>query len=204
MREEVSVYLGGPIKYADDERGWRQLAEKTTECSNGNTKVELNWLNPLDKYNCKEDSIHILPDGKEGTGDDTIVNDWEIVDEDLKLIGRADIMFIGEWNVDVRSVGTPMEIMYANYVQPMPIIAFGESPFDFLSPWFRHHVDHYYTDFGKALAAVCDMAVGVVEDGPVALVRSPEPSGVHKPQAWEDDVNHEFAVDGTSTTGGER
>ena len=123
------IYLAGPVDNISDPGSWRD----TIEYKYGD---EFEILNPLSKYDVPVDQLTITWDRErdERTGH---VAAQEIVDRDLKSIDEADAVLV-RWDAEARTIGTPMEIMYAWNEHDMPIAL--REPADpppewELSPW---------------------------------------------------------------------
>jgi len=127
-----TVYLAGPVAELDDGgAGWR-----------GDVEVEHGHLydfrNPLSKYNVPVDGLTIV-DGATHGGDN-VVSVSEIVEGDKHLLTESDAVLVGY--SAVRSIGTPMEVMWA-YERDKPVAIWlrdGTACED-LSPWYRYHAD---------------------------------------------------------------
>jgi nucleoside 2-deoxyribosyltransferase len=133
MTDEPTVYLAGPVAHAPDGEGgasWRDRFEDRFG-------DRFNVLNPLSKYNVPLDDLRIKP-GVSNPNDETAVGVDELVRNDKQMIEGADVVLVGY--KPVRSVGTPMETMYA-YERDIPVVLWDrDGDFD-LSPWYKYHVD---------------------------------------------------------------
>lgn len=113
------VYLGGPINGCTDEEahGWRDALKPELE------KRGFIYLDPMVRdYRGREDEA------------------WrEIVEEDKKDIGQADILLM---NCPKPSVGTSMEI-FLGWRSNKKIIAVVPERAS-VSPWLRYHVETTY------------------------------------------------------------
>jgi len=92
------------------------------------------------------DSLRSCP----GDDRDDTVSVGEIVTSDKALIDKSDAILVGY--TAVRSIGTPMEVMYA-YDRDIPTalwIRDGTDSED-LSPWYRHHVTGVFDALRPAL-----------------------------------------------------
>lgn len=107
----MRVYLAGPIRNAEDDgRGWR---DDVADMSG------FMVVNPLDEY-------------------DHTSGEWSpyrVVESDLQWIRHCDVMLVN-WSSDVKSVGTPMEILYAHRVLDIPVYAVCDGD---VSPWITAH-----------------------------------------------------------------
>lgn len=129
----VTIYLAGPVATLDDGgAGWR---ESVLEYLGGDETVEA--LNPLDKYNVPVDDLTVVH-GMSDEDDETTVGTVEIVGSDKQLVEASDAVLVGY--EDVKSIGTPMEVMYAyDRDKPVGIWIRDETDAEELSPWYRHH-----------------------------------------------------------------
>jgi len=130
MSEKPTVYLAGPVQHADDGgEGWRTAIEDTV--------TNINWRNPLAKYNVPADGINII---SEKTDAPDTVTPADIVNADKELLRDSEAVLVGY--SDVKQVGTPMEVMFA-YEQSIPIVIWLRNATDraSLSPWYQYHAD---------------------------------------------------------------
>lgn len=133
MTDEPTVYLAGPVAHAPDGEGGASWRDRFEARFGGRFEVR----NPLSKYNVPLDDLCIKP-GVSNPNDETTVGIDELVRNDKQMIEGADVVLVGY--KPVRSVGTPMEVMYA-FERDIPVILWGrEGGFD-LSPWYKYHTD---------------------------------------------------------------
>lgn len=127
---EPTFYLAGPVMSVDDGgAGWR---DEVTDLFDG----EYEFLNPLGKYNVPAENLKVV-DGTSGEADNVVGVD-EIVEEDKRLLRHSDGILVGY--SAVRSIGTPMEVMWARERDlPVAIWIRDGTDMDDLSPWYRHH-----------------------------------------------------------------
>lgn len=128
---DATIYLAGPVAEAPDSgSGWREMIIEEF----GET---VDFANPLSKYDVPAESLDIMP----GTTDesDTTVGVDEIVESDKQMLANSDALFVGY--SDVKSIGTPMEVMWA-FERDIPVCLWVRdgTPYDDLSPWYRYHV----------------------------------------------------------------
>ena len=129
---EPTIYLAGPVMSMDDGGArWRT----DVEIEHGHL---YDFKNPLSKYNIPVDGIEIV-DGATHGGDN-VVSVSEIVEGDKHLLAESDAVLVGY--SAVRSIGTPMEVMWA-YERDMPVVLWSRdyTSRSQLSPWYRYHVD---------------------------------------------------------------
>jgi len=128
---EPIIYLAGPVAHKDDGgASWREAIKDAYE----DEPVE--FRDPLDKYNVPAQDLDVVP-GESDPDEDTTVGVREIVEGDKELIDESDGILVGY--EPVRSVGTPMEVMYA-YERDMPIGMWVRDEDGTFSPWYRGHV----------------------------------------------------------------
>jgi len=130
MSEKPTVYLAGPVQHADDGgEGWRTAIEDTV--------TNINWRNPLAKYNVPADGINII---SEKTDAPDTVTPADIVNADKELLRDSEAVLVGY--SDVKQVGTPMEVMFA-YEQSIPCVIWLRNATDRASrsPWYLYHAD---------------------------------------------------------------
>lgn len=141
-----AIYLAGPVmSLADGGAGWR---DEVIDLFGD----EYDLLNPLAKYNVPAEDLTVV-DGTSGDADNVVgVN--EIVEEDKRLLRHCDGVLVGY--SAVRSIGTPMEVMWARERDlPVAIWIRDGSDFEDLSPWYRYHA--------TAMTNCLDMALGHLE-----------------------------------------
>lgn len=141
---EPTIYLAGPVmSMADGGAGWREDVEAYSDGGGIETK------NPLSKYNAAVDDIEIVDGGTHG-GDNATVSVSEIVEGDKHLLAESDAVLVGY--SAVRSIGTPMEVMWA-HERDMPVAVWirDDTEPQELSPWYRYHADHITTTLPIAL-----------------------------------------------------
>ena len=145
-----TVYLAGPVMSMDDGgAGWRT----DVEIEHGHL---YDFKNPLSKYNVPVDGLDVVADGTHGG--DNAVSVSEIVEGDKHLLAESDAVLVGY--SAVRSIGTPMEVMWA-FERDMPIAIWtrdGTDPSE-LSPWYRYHADIITNSVELALGGL-DRRVG--------------------------------------------
>lgn len=128
-----TVYLAGPIQFADDGgHGWRNRVATEFET------VGIEWSDPLDKYDARSEAVIVHngdPPENPPEGSD-LISTTELVEADKELVAAADALLVG-WD-DVPSAGTPMEVLYA-YERDTPVVVWYRG--DSLSPWMQYHAD---------------------------------------------------------------
>lgn len=132
--DNPTVYLAGPVAaYDDGGAEWRDVVKSEYE------DYTITFLDPLDKYNVPAEDLSIVP-GKSDPGDDTTVGITDIVESDKQMLRDSDAVLVGY--SDVKSIGTPMEVMWAK-LHGLPVIMWirDETFAEALSPWYRHHAD---------------------------------------------------------------
>lgn len=161
----VSIYLAGPIQHEDDNgSSWRDDLKETYP--------EIDWLDPLDKYDFSNDDLTYISEeeieqhddptfklnaqvGEEN--DEYYVTPDDIVENDKKMIDEVDGVLVG-WS-EVPSAGTPMEVMYTymlNELHPhrdrIPVVVWwrDSDPESHLSPWLEYHSDSVTEDRHEA------------------------------------------------------
>lgn len=141
----LSVYLAGPVQHkADGGAAWRECIEDAHR--------DIDWLNPLSKYNVPVEGIDIVSDAADADGK-TSVTPEDIVSGDKELLRDADVVFVGY--SAVRSIGTPMEVMWAyDHYKPVVLWIRDKTPVSDLSPWYRYHADEIYGERSNAIRAV--------------------------------------------------
>jgi len=150
MSERPTIYLAGPVmSMADGGAGWREdLSERFGDA--------YEFKNPLAKYNIPVDDIEIV-DGASHGGDEA-VSVSEIVETDKHLLAESDAVLVGY--SAVRSIGTPMEVMWA-HEREMPVALWLRDNTDYadLSPWYRYHAGLVTNDVLMALGGL-DRRIG--------------------------------------------
>lgn len=120
-------YLAGPIRKVplDVAIEWREKATQDL------AKLGFASLSPMHRSN-------LMP--------------THIVEQDLRDIqlATAVLAYVPE---DIVTLGTPMEIFYANYVLHKPVIVFGTNE-DVLSPWIREFCIFHHTLYEEALVFI--------------------------------------------------
>lgn len=131
MSEVLSVYLAGPVQHvADGGASWRASLESD--------RPEVNWLNPLAKYNIPASDVEIVGEGSDAAGEDGTVTPDEIVSGDKDLLRDADAVLVGYTHM--KQIGTPMEVMWAwDHYMPVALWIRDGTDVDELSPWYRYH-----------------------------------------------------------------
>lgn len=131
MDSRTTIYLAGPVGHVEDGgAGWRSEAIDLYD-------DEYDFRDPLSKYNVPVEGLTVV-DGTSNPNTDETVGVDEIVEGDKKLLRESDGVLVGY--SAVRSIGTPMEVMWAHERDyPVAIWVRDETDFDTLSPWYRHH-----------------------------------------------------------------
>lgn len=147
--DRPTVYLAGPVAHADAAgEPWRRRVMSTFD-------DRFDFENPLDKYNVPADNLTIVPGHASRTAQENgRVGVADIVEGDKTKLLASDAVLVGY--DPVRSVGTPMEVMWA-YMHHYPValwIRDGHADMDALSPWYRYHVDAVSASAEDALAAI--------------------------------------------------
>ena len=140
----TTVYLAGPVQHAPrGGAGWRETV--IDRYAGG----EYAFLNPLSKYNVPVDNLNVVADPD--PADPQTVGVRELVERDKGLIQDADAVLVGY--ADMKSIGTPMEVMYA-FDRDVPVALWlrDDTDIEALSPWYRYHADYIETDVGACLA----------------------------------------------------
>lgn len=140
------VYLAGPVANVQDGgAGWRDEVQEYFG-------DEYAFRDPLSKYNIPADQLDVVdgtsnPENRETVGVD------EIVEGDKQLLEESDGVLVGY--SAVRSIGTPMEVMWARERDyPVAIWVRDDTEFDELSPWYRYHATATTTDPGLGLSHI--------------------------------------------------
>jgi hypothetical protein len=131
---EFTVYLAGPVRFDDD--GGKSWREEIKEKYEDDEAVE--FKDPLDKYNIRVEDLEVVSGSESGESEVSVA---EIVHGDKEMIDECNALFVGY--SPVRSIGTPMEVMYA-YERDYPIgiwLRDSELNVEDLSPWYRYHTD---------------------------------------------------------------
>ena len=144
--DRTTVYLAGPVQHVD--RGgadWRtEVAEFYAD--------EYDFRDPLSKYNIPADDL-VVVDGISNPDNPTTGGVDEIVERDKGLINESDGLLVGY--SAVRSIGTPMEVMYArDRDYPVALWVRDGTDFETLSPWYRYHATAVTNDVGMALGHI--------------------------------------------------
>jgi nucleoside 2-deoxyribosyltransferase len=140
----TAIYLAGPVAHAPrGGAGWRETIIERYEGG------EYEFLNPLSKYNVPLEALDVVADPD--PADPETVGVRELVERDKGLIRDADGVLVGY--SPRRSIGTPMEVMYA-YAREIPTALWVRDGTDIeaLSPWYRYHTDYVAGDVGACLA----------------------------------------------------
>jgi nucleoside 2-deoxyribosyltransferase len=140
----TTIYLAGPVQHAPrGGAGWRETIIERYEGG------EYEFLNPLSKYNVPLEALDVVADPD--PADPETVGVRELVERDKGLIRDADGVLIGY--SPRRSIGTPMEVMYA-YAREIPTALWvrDDTDIEALSPWYRYHTDYVAGDVGACLA----------------------------------------------------
>lgn len=150
-----TIYLAGPVMNLDDGgAGWR---EDVIE----NYDDQFQFNNPLGKYNVPAESLTVV-DGTSGDSDHTVGVD-EIVTGDKELLRDSDAVLVGY--EAVRSIGTPMEVMWAfERDYPVAIWIRDSTPIDELSPWFQYHATAMTNSLQMALSHLDRQVGGETDD----------------------------------------
>lgn len=147
MSDAPRVYLAGPVQHKPDGgAAWRTAIEEAVP--------DIDWRNPLAKYNVPVDGIDIV--AEETDAPDT-VTPADIVDGDKELLRDSDAVLVGY--SDAKQIGTPMEVMFA-YDRYMPVVIWLRDETDHadLSPWYRYHADLITDSRDEAVAFFGDDA----------------------------------------------
>lgn len=136
--ETVAIYLAGPVGHLPDGGAeWR------------NSVVEFwgddyEFHDPLAKYNIPAEDLTVV-DGRSNPENPGTVGVEEIVEGDLELLWESDGVLVGY--EAVRSIGTPMEVMWARERDyPVAIWVRDDTEFGDLSPWYQYHATAITTD----------------------------------------------------------
>lgn len=117
-------YLAGPIRKVSEEWAtvWREKAIHDL------AKIGFDSLSPMHRTN---------------------LSSVQIVEQDLRDIqlATAVLAYVPE---DIVTIGTPMEIFYANYVLNKPVIVFGVNV-ETLSPWIKEHCISWNYQYEEAI-----------------------------------------------------
>ena len=162
---KLRVYLGGPIQHVNDYgKGWRNRLKKN--------HPEIDWVDPLDKYNTMEEAE------SEWTAE-------QVVEDDLRMIADCDAILV-HWQ-ETPSCGTPMEVFFTQWFPPMADMilnlawdlaeehaASKELREAFMHDAVRHHVRRV----GLPLVAA-ELIIGVASNMDVVVQTT-----VSEPSAW--------------------
>lgn len=129
--ERATIYLAGPVAaYSDGGAAWRDHVK-------AKFGDEFDFRDPLSKYNVPAEDLEVV-EGRSSAHDDTTVGVSEIVERDKRMIDESDGVLVGY--TAVRSVGTPMEVMFAREREmPVAIWLRDDTDEEALSPWYRYH-----------------------------------------------------------------
>lgn len=132
MDSKATIYLAGPVAACEDGgAGWRdEVMEYFAD--------EYEFRDPLSKYNVPVEGLSIVK-GRSNPKNPETVGVEEIVEGDKELLRESDGVLVGY--TPVRSIGTPMEVMWARE-RDYPVAIWVRDPateFDALSPWYRYH-----------------------------------------------------------------
>jgi nucleoside 2-deoxyribosyltransferase len=136
--DQPTVYLAGPVmSYADGGASWRESVKRAFG-------DEYDLRDPLAKYNVSAQELEVV-DGRSDPAVEETVGVDEIVEGDMQLLDESEGVLVGY--TQVRSTGTPMEVMYARE-RGMPVAVWVRDDTDFedLSPWYRYHATALTTD----------------------------------------------------------
>lgn len=141
---DPSIYLAGPVQHrSDGGASWRNSVIKT------HTDNPIEFYNPLSKYNIPATNIEVVADNA-GAGE---VTPTGIVEADKELLRKSDAVLVGY--SPVRSIGTPMEVMWAfERSKPIAIWIRDDTDIGELSPWYRYHADGIYYEAKEAIAGL--------------------------------------------------
>lgn len=131
MTKQATIYLAGPVAaYPDGGAEWRDHIK-------AEFGDEFHFSDPLSKYNVPAEDLEVV-EGQSRPHDDTTVGVAELVERDKRMIDGADGVLVGY--SAVRSIGTPMEVMYARE-RDMPVALWlrDDTDREDLSPWYRYH-----------------------------------------------------------------
>lgn len=153
MTDEPVIYLAGPVAHKHDGgASWREAIKDAY------ASEPVEFRDPLSKYNVPAQDLTVV-DGTSDPDDELTVGTLEIVEGDKELIDESDAVLVGY--EPVRSIGTPMEVMYA-YERDMPVGLWIRERDGALSPWYKEHViftrDH--------MTEVVDALAGVIRHAP--------------------------------------
>jgi len=149
MSDDTVVYLAGPVAaYHDGGAAWRDMLIEGYD--------EYEFRNPLDKYNVPLEELEIVPRASRD-GVDKTVGVRELVENDKRLIDESDGILLGY--TAVRSIGTPMEVMYAREREmPVAIWIRDDIEMEDLSPWYRYHATAITTAAGMGMTHIENQA----------------------------------------------
>jgi nucleoside 2-deoxyribosyltransferase len=141
---DTTVYLAGPVAHADGGgAGWRETIQQFYG-------DEYDFRDPLSKYNVPADDLTLV-EGRSHPDTPETVGTREIVEDDKTLLKESDAVLVGY--SAVRSVGTPMEVMWAfERAYPIAVWVRDETPIADLSPWYRFHAGAITNDAEMALS----------------------------------------------------
>jgi len=143
------VYLSGPVAaYDDGGREWREWVQDQFP--------DVQFKDPLSKYNVPVEELTITSTETPFEGE---VSVDVLVGSDKDLLRVSDAVLVGY--TDVKSVGTPMEVMWARERDyPVALWVRDDTPVDELSPWYRHHVTACTTDVELAISHLTEQVGG--------------------------------------------
>jgi len=102
------------------------------------------------------EELEIVP-GASRDGVDKTVGVRELVENDKRLIDESDGILLGY--TAVRSIGTPMEVMYAREREmPVAIWIRDDTDMEDLSPWYQYHATAITTAAGMGMTHVENQA----------------------------------------------
>jgi nucleoside 2-deoxyribosyltransferase len=131
VTDEPIIYLAGPVAHKEDGgASWREAIKDAY------ANEPVGFRDPLSKYNVPAQDLTVV-NGTSEPDDDTTVGTREIVEGDKELIDETDAVLVGY--EPVRSIGTPMEVMYA-FERDIPIGLWLRDADGDISPWYKEHV----------------------------------------------------------------
>lgn len=141
------VYMAGPVdNVVDKGYNWRYKLQQEYP--------HIKWRDPLYKYNEHPSNLNIQFSDERFYDDRGVSSAW-IVDNDKHSIRNCGVLLVN--TDDVVSVGTPMEMLYANILD-IPVVTCYQG--DNLSPWMYHHSTLLFDELDNSVNAAKNIAEG--------------------------------------------
>lgn len=145
MSDTSTIYLSGAIKNLEsDGRNWRQLVEEVCP--------EFEYENPLDYHDPRDETTIIFPNHSPAfiEEQEETVDAEEVVEKDKELLWSSNAALVN-WEHDVVSVGTDMEVIYAYERVDIPVVVWTDVARDEAPLWLRCHSDFLSPSFEQCI-----------------------------------------------------